>query len=72
MHEVGKADAGFVASRVLSLPLPIGAGERRVKWRYAVPVGTYHLLALLAFVPWFFSATGVTIAVVGVYVFGAV
>ncbi len=72
MHEVGKADTGFVASQVLSLPLPIGAGERRVKWRYAVPVGTYHLLALLAFAPWFFSATGVTIAVVGVYVFGAV
>ena len=34
-------------------------------------VGTYHLLALLAFVPWFFSATGVALAVVGVYVFGA-
>ena len=34
-------------------------------------VGTYHLLALLAFVPWFYSKTGVALAVIGIYVFGA-
>src|SRR5580692_7895555 len=30
----------------------------------------YHALALLAFVPWFFSWTGVVLAVLGIYVFG--
>ena len=54
-----------------SLPLPIGVSGRRINWRYAFAVGTYHLLALLAFVPWFFSATGVALAVIGIYVFGA-
>src|SRR5438270_602115 len=29
-----------------------------------------HLLALLAFVPWFFSWTGVVLLIVGMYVFG--
>ena len=71
MHEVGNADTGLVASRVQSLSLPIGADERRVNWRYAFAVGAYHLLALPAFLPWFFSATGVALAIVGVYVFGA-
>ena len=31
-----------------------------------------HLLALLAFVPWFFSWTGVLVLIVGMYVFGVV
>ena len=30
----------------------------------------YHALAVLAFVPWFFSWTGVVLAVLGIYVFG--
>jgi stearoyl-CoA desaturase (delta-9 desaturase) len=71
MKEFGNAEAGFVASRAQALPLPIGASERRINWRYVFAVGTYHLLAFLAFVPWFYSATGVALAVVGIYVFGA-
>jgi fatty-acid desaturase len=42
----------------------------RVKWRYATPVIVTHVVAALAFVPWFFSWTGVVIALVGCYVFG--
>jgi fatty-acid desaturase len=71
MKEFGNAETGFVASRAQGLPLPIGVCERRINWRYAFAVGSYHLLALLAFVPWFYSAAGVTLAVIGVYVFGA-
>jgi fatty-acid desaturase len=41
-----------------------------VTWRWAIGLGIYHLLALLAFVPWFFSWTGVVAAVLGFYVFG--
>ena len=54
-----------------ALPLPLGASERRINWRYVAAVGTYHLLALLAFVPWFYSTSGAVLAFVGVYVYGA-
>ena len=33
-------------------------------------VGLYHLVALLAFLPWLFSWTGMMLAILGVYVFG--
>lgn len=42
----------------------------RIAWRDAVGLVSLHLLALLAFVPWFFSWTGVVLAFVGLYVFG--
>jgi fatty-acid desaturase len=54
-----------------SLSHPIGVAGRRINWRYVAAVGTYHLLGLLAFVPWFYSRTGVALAIAGVYVFGA-
>ena len=38
--------------------------------RYTVPIVTVHLLALLVFVPAFFSWTGVILCVAGVHVFG--
>jgi hypothetical protein len=51
-------------------PLPTAVDRRRVVWSYAITVGLYHLVALLAVLPWFFSWTGVVLAVVGIYVFG--
>ena len=33
-------------------------------------MSAYHLLAMLAFTPWFFSWTGVALAIAGFYVFG--
>ena len=39
--------------------------------RYAVTVGLYHLVALLALLPWLFSWTGVVVSVLGLYVFGS-
>ena len=62
---------GLAVCRAEALSLPIGVIHRRINWRYVLAVGTYHLLALLAFVPWFYSSTGVALAVIGVYVFGA-
>jgi stearoyl-CoA desaturase (delta-9 desaturase) len=44
----------------------------RVKWRYASPIILIHLIALLAFLPWFFSWTGVVLAGLGQYVFGGI
>ena len=52
------------------LPLPGGVKPPQLEVRYTVAVASYHLMALLAFVPWLFSWTGVVLAVAGIYVFG--
>jgi fatty-acid desaturase len=52
------------------LALPVGAQHRRINWRYAIGVGFYHLVALLVFIPGFFSWSGLLVAVLGIYVFG--
>ena len=52
------------------LPLPAAVNRRRIVWPYAIAVGLYHLVALLALVPWFFSWTGVALVILGLYVFG--
>ena len=41
-----------------------------VRWRYALGIPLIHVLACLAFVPWFFSWTGVVVSILGLYVFG--
>ena len=71
MEEVGRGDADVVTYQTQSLARPIAASHRRINWRYAFAVGSYHVLALLAFQRWFFSWTGVALAITGVYVFGA-
>jgi stearoyl-CoA desaturase (delta-9 desaturase) len=53
-----------------SLPLPTAVDPRRILWRYAVSIALVHALALLAFIPWFFSWTGLIIATLGIFVFG--
>jgi fatty-acid desaturase len=52
------------------LPLPAAVDRHRIVWSYAITVGVYHLVALVALLPWFFSWTGVVLAVAGIYVFG--
>lgn len=54
---------GHAAARSKSEPV-------RIAWPYVAGIGGYHVLALLAFLPWLFSWTGVTAAVLGLYVFG--
>jgi len=44
--------------------------RRRIAWPYAVGIVGVHLLALLALVPWFFTWTGVVLALLGLFVFG--
>lgn len=51
---------------------PAGINRRSVNWSYAFGVGGYHLLALLAFYPWFFSWTGLTLMILGIFLFGSV
>lgn len=52
------------------LPLPATVNTHRIIWPYTIGVGVVHALALLAFVPWLFSWTGVLLALFGLYVFG--
>jgi fatty-acid desaturase len=51
------------------LPLPAGVAGR-IAWQHAIGVVFYHAVALLAVLPWFFSWTGVVLALLGLYVFG--
>lgn len=44
--------------------------RHRIVWSYAITVGIYHAVALLALLPWLFSWTGVALALAGIYVFG--
>ena len=41
-----------------------------ISWDYAVALGLLHVLALLAFIPWLFSWTGVWLILVGHLTFG--
>jgi fatty-acid desaturase len=43
---------------------------RRIKWVYALPIVSVHLIAALALLPWFFSWTGVVLVPLVAYVFG--
>jgi fatty-acid desaturase len=52
------------------LPLPAAVDQHRIVWSYALTVGFHHVVAALALLPWFFSWTGVALAIGGVYVFG--
>jgi sn-1 stearoyl-lipid 9-desaturase len=52
------------------LPLPATATPIRIEWSFANAIVLYHLIALLAFVPRYFSWTAVIVAAVGCFVTG--
>jgi fatty-acid desaturase len=52
------------------LALPTTVRRDRVLWPYAAGIVAFHLLALLALVPWLFSWAGLVCALLGLYVFG--
>jgi fatty-acid desaturase len=62
----------FQSDVKVSTPQEAAPIRRSVRLERTQVVGLvlYHALALLAFVPWFFSWTGVFLAVFGIYVFG--
>jgi len=65
-----QASARIARARAERLALPAGVAPARINWFYAGAVIFYHLVALLAFVPWFFSWTGVILAVLGHFLIG--
>jgi fatty-acid desaturase len=68
MYRLAAASIDPKASRLHTL-LRVPAGMRLERTQ-VFGLALYHALALLAFVPWFFSWTGVVLAVLGIYVFG--
>jgi fatty-acid desaturase len=52
------------------LPYPESATPLRVYWTYLIPLLVLHALALLAFVPWLFSWSGLVVAILGHLTFG--
>lgn len=50
--------------------LPEAALPVTIHWSYAISIVAIHLFALLAFLPYYFSWTGVVLALVGHYVYG--
>ena len=54
----------------IPLPRPPATNPAELLVRYTVPIITVHILALLVFVPAFFSWTSVILCVAGVHVFG--
>lgn len=53
------------------LELPESAVGGRIFWPYLTVFVAFHVLALLAFVPYFFSWTGVALVFIGNYFFGS-
>ena len=58
------------ADVIKRLLLPATAAPLRIEWPFANCIVLYHLLALLAFVPAYFSWTGVIVAIFGCFVLG--
>lgn len=52
------------------LPLPEAVAPIRIRWSYATSIAVVHLLALTAFMPWFFTWSGAAVCFLGLYVFG--
>jgi fatty-acid desaturase len=53
-----------------SLRKPPGVLPPRILWIYAIPITLFHVLCLLAFVPYFFSWSAVIVCIIGIHVFG--
>jgi stearoyl-CoA desaturase (delta-9 desaturase) len=50
--------------------LSVRRAIRDVHWEYLVPIATVHLVACLVCIPWFFSWSGLMLALFGTAVFG--
>ena len=62
--EQPSADARAGESRTRTLPLPAETQPVRIYWPYAVSLSLLHAAALLVFVPYFFSWSGVALGLV--------
>src|SRR6476661_2762023 len=52
------------------LPMPKATQPVRIDWGYVCSIVGIHVLSLLMFVPWYFSWTGVVVAILGFPLYG--
>ena len=52
------------------LPRPKKTQPKKLIWRYVIVLTAVHLVSLLAFIPWFFTWSGLTVAILGHFIFG--
>src|SRR5439155_18015752 len=57
-------------TRPSSLELPEAAQPVQIDWSYLRSIVGIHALSLLIFVPWYFSWTGVALAIIGFPLYG--
>jgi fatty-acid desaturase len=73
--DIANADAELASQeetsgKVPHVQPPKSATPLRVYWLYLIPLVVLHVLALLALVPWFFSWSGLVLAILGHFTFG--
>lgn len=68
---VHEPDVTTESAAATSLPLPTGVTRSRHKiiWTYLLTLIAFHAMLPLAFVPWFFSWTGLALIPIGNYLF---
>lgn len=64
------ASEGVPAFDPQRLPPPEKTRPTRILWEYVAVLAAVHLIALLAFIPWLFTWSGLVIAIAGHFVFG--
>src|SRR5262249_13145301 len=69
-HERTSGTKAAAASRIDALSLPRGLQRNDRDWPAVSGLAVYHLLVLLAFLPWFFSWTGLVLGALGLYLYG--
>ena len=52
------------------IPLPEETQPLKILWQYVIVLGTVHVIALLAIHPYFFSWSGLVLAILGHFTFG--
>lgn len=52
------------------LPRPEGTQPLRILWPYLIVLTSVHLVSLLAVIPWFFTWSGLVVAILGHFIFG--
>ncbi|MFK8111275.1 MAG: acyl-CoA desaturase [Rubripirellula sp.] len=72
VSQEGSPAAPLGGRDAVSIPKPAGVNTDRLYVSYVISFIAFHSLALLVFVPWFFSWTGVIVFALGVQFLGAI
>jgi fatty-acid desaturase len=70
MNTLTVPEASQVVYQPHRLPYPATVIHGKLIWPYLIAFAVYHLLVLLAFVPWLFSWAGLVLALTGLYMYG--